>query len=133
MADTTRSNDSTGEALMSYDHRCVVFGLVKGRCPVCRGRMTAPWFARCYETSMTIDHLEAYSSGGSNEIGNLIPLCASCNSSKCANELRDWLPGRLVERQVTSAQTLKGQLRFAAKVAAELKTLAREVAETLAD
>lgn len=133
MSDTTtqRSADSTGEALMSYDDRAVVWQLVGRRCPVCDCLMVAPWMAFDRVSGLTIDHLVAYSEGGSNELGNLIPLCASCNSSKCAKTLIEWLPGRMVATGATKAKTASGQLRAAALMAQRLETLAAEIKAAL--
>lgn len=50
-----------------YDHRCLCCGMVPEK--------------------MTVDHVVPISLGGSNDIGNLQPLCLSCNSSKNAKTI----------------------------------------------
>ncbi len=39
---------------------------------------------------MTRDHLVAISAGGKTVQSNIIPACGSCNSSKGADDFRDW-------------------------------------------
>jgi len=43
---------------------------------------------------MSIDHVVPLSRGGKHEIENLLPACRSCNSSKGAKLLEEWLPLR---------------------------------------
>lgn len=51
------------ELVKQYDHRC----------------------AYCHEQKpLTVDHVKALSRGGSNDIGNIVPACRSCNSRKGA-------------------------------------------------
>lgn len=40
---------------------------------------------------LTIDHIAPLAAGGLNEIGNLIPCCKYCNSSKNTKRVEDWL------------------------------------------
>ena len=44
--------------------------------------------------NMSIDHVIPLSKGGTHEIDNLLPACRSCNSSKGARPLEEWLPKR---------------------------------------
>jgi 5-methylcytosine-specific restriction endonuclease McrA len=44
---------------------------------------------------LTVDHLVALKSGGSNSIENLVPACKSCNSSKGTAPVAAWLAGRI--------------------------------------
>lgn len=37
--------------------------------------------------SLTVDHVKPVSKGGANDIGNIQPLCGSCNSSKSTREV----------------------------------------------
>lgn len=41
-------------------------------------------------TRMTKDHLHAISAGGATIQSNIVPACSSCNSSKGAEDFRDW-------------------------------------------
>ena len=43
---------------------------------------------------MSLDHVVPLSRGGTHEIDNLLPACRSCNSSKGAKLLEEWLPSR---------------------------------------
>jgi 5-methylcytosine-specific restriction endonuclease McrA len=48
--------------------------------------------AHCNSSSkMTIDHIVPLSRGGKHSIGNLQPLCQSCNYSKSNKTLTEWL------------------------------------------
>lgn len=55
--------------------------------------------AYCGGKHETWDHVVAISSGGKSEAGNVVPACRSCNSSKKAKPLSDWLErcGRITE------------------------------------
>lgn len=54
----------------SYDYRC----------------------AYCFtEAKLTVDHIVPISKGGKDEPGNVVPACKSCNCSKQAKELKEWL------------------------------------------
>ncbi len=44
------------------------------------------------ELFLTQDHFIPLSKGGGYELGNIIPSCLSCNSSKCANDFNTWYP-----------------------------------------
>lgn len=44
------------------------------RCAVCRQEM--PW------ENLEMDHIVHYGHGGTNDIGNMQPLCHACNTSK---------------------------------------------------
>ncbi|HAT1242480.1 TPA: HNH endonuclease [Corynebacterium striatum] len=39
---------------------------------------------------MTLDHVVPLSRGGKNTIGNALPACQSCNSSKHSKLLAEW-------------------------------------------
>lgn len=43
---------------------------------------------------LTKDHVVPLSRGGSNHIGNIVPACLSCNSSKCNKLLIEWKNSR---------------------------------------
>lgn len=51
-----------------------IFNKTKGHCAYCGLRLEAACFS--------IDHLQPRALGGGNENDNLLPVCASCNSSK---------------------------------------------------
>lgn len=113
-AQTARPADTTGDALLSRAGRLMGYFLVGKRCPVCRQRLT---FDGDKKTGCTYDHVVPYAKGGA-VVGNLIPMCASCNSSKQDTDLEEWLPGRLVDTEVAS--TTRGAKRM---VKAELKKI----------
>lgn len=60
---------------------CVIF--FKGSCCYC-GATTKKG------QTLTRDHLVAVSNGGKTEQVNIVPACASCNSSKGKQDWRDW-------------------------------------------
>jgi 5-methylcytosine-specific restriction endonuclease McrA len=39
---------------------------------------------------MQIEHLEPISKGGAHDIGNIVPACASCNTSKRSHPMETW-------------------------------------------
>lgn len=45
----------------------------------------------CQGPRQCLDHVIALKSGGSHSADNLVPACISCNSSKGATQLADWL------------------------------------------
>lgn len=96
MASTTtaRSYETTGDELLCREGR-IIAGLLAGwRCPCCGARMAIGHGPRAQW--LTIDHVEAHANGG-GVIGNLVPLCMSCNSSKRdAADLQSWAETRLV-------------------------------------
>jgi 5-methylcytosine-specific restriction endonuclease McrA len=123
---TQRNWTTTGEALMVRRHRLVAFDLCNRRCPVCARRMT---MGTDKIAGLTIDHLIAWALLGGGDLGNLIPLCASCNSSKGKRNLVAWLVKRMPAVRATRAKTRAGILRAAAaradalvKLAADLKS-----------
>jgi 5-methylcytosine-specific restriction endonuclease McrA len=51
--------------------------------------------AYCGETrNLTRDHIVPLARGGTNNINNIVPACASCNSSKWANDMVEWYTSR---------------------------------------
>lgn len=71
------------------------------------------------EARLTVDHVTALSRGGEHRISNLLPCCKSCNSSKNASEVTDWLERKhgvvglasvimFMERQPDWLQKLRG-------------------------
>ena len=55
----------------------------------------------------TIDHFISLRSGGTDELGNLVPACWSCNASKNHRSIEQWRDslrwksiGRLTQRQI---------------------------------
>lgn len=51
----------------------------------------SPCFYCGSKDSITMDHVVPLSRGGSHGIGNLVPACAKCNSSKGNKYLSEWL------------------------------------------
>lgn len=47
------------------------------------------------DAPMTMDHVVPVSRGGSNTIGNILPACKPCNSSKHARVLTEWRARKL--------------------------------------
>lgn len=123
---TARHYTTTGDALLSRKGRRIGFALVGGRCPVCRSRMA---FDGDKKTGLTYDHVTAHAAGGGAE-GNLVPMCASCNSSKRDRDLSEWLPGRLVATGVASSP--RGAARVAPRTEAALTDLAAKLHDELA-
>lgn len=79
------------------------------RCAACG------WTARTLRRGarLSIDHLVAHSLGGDNADANLVILCGSCNSSKGARPLREWLArgGHRRRGLVAPAATVEATLR----------------------
>lgn len=62
------------------------------------------WCGReLWDKHVTKDHLQPLSRGGSDDITNVVPACRSCNSrkgSKTADEFRQYLDQRALERRL---------------------------------
>lgn len=74
-----------GESNVSYSHQqwketVIFFG---GECAYCGRTMHKG-------ERLTRDHLEPVKEGGTTTQANIVPACASCNSSKGAEEWREW-------------------------------------------
>lgn len=74
-----------GEADVEYSHQqwketVIFFG---GECAYCGRTMHKG-------ERLTRDHLEPVSEGGRTVQSNIVPACATCNSSKGATEWREW-------------------------------------------
>lgn len=48
-----------------------------------------------------LDHVVPLSRGGSHSIGNLVPSCRSCNSTKSHRTVMEWRLGKVVPRAVS--------------------------------
>lgn len=74
-----------GEESPDFSHQewkeCLIF--FQGECAYC-GATTRKG------QRLTRDHLEPISSGGRTIQSNIVPACASCNSSKGAEDFREW-------------------------------------------
>lgn len=79
------SQKRRGEALPELSHQewkeCLIY--FGGECAYC-GCTTRKG------QRLTKDHLEPISQGGRTVQGNIVPACASCNSSKGSDEWRTW-------------------------------------------
>ena len=76
--------------ILPYNHPSVrrfVWAMTDGRCAYC-GILTNPFH------NFTIDHIVPRHLGGTDDPGNLLPACASCNSSKGCLAPEVWLPSR---------------------------------------
>lgn len=74
-----------GESGMEYSHQSwkqtvIFFG---GECCYCGRTMRKG-------ERLTRDHLEPVSTGGATTQDNIVPACQSCNSSKGAEDFKDW-------------------------------------------
>lgn len=58
-------------------------------CAYCEVKL-APW-GRAFPNSLQWDHVIPLSKGGTNSVGNILPTCRTCNRSKSARFLSDWL------------------------------------------
>lgn len=72
-----RANELVGKFTESDWKRLVNY--YRGRCAYCGN-----------ESVLTVDHVVPLSRGGTNYIGNLLPACQSCNSSKHNLFLVEW-------------------------------------------
>jgi 5-methylcytosine-specific restriction endonuclease McrA len=80
-------------------------------------RLRAATFARyghvCYRCggyATTVDHAVPVARGGTHDLSNLRPACASCNSSTGAsmgNRLRPWRPLSPAQRHAIAAKTAR--------------------------
>lgn len=63
-------------------------------------RLVQRYGGRCFycevEAPMTMDHVVPISRGGTHSIGNLLPACAKCNSSKRHRTVMEWRMNRRV-------------------------------------
>ena len=86
---------SAAQRRMSIEHPHLVFFVSPQRLTISRDRRLeiierdGPFCAYCGveldEATFTVDHIEAFSKGGSDDPDNLTVACRSCNSSKGAN------------------------------------------------
>lgn len=74
-----------GEEAPDFSHQewkeCVIF--FGGECAYCGGTTRKG-------QRLTRDHLEPISKGGRTVQSNIVPACATCNSSKGAEEFKEW-------------------------------------------
>lgn len=118
---TQRDWTTTGSALLCDRGRLIALRTAENRCPVCKVRMYLPG-AKREANDMWIDHIEACANGGGND--QIVPMCLSCNCSKGATPLAEWLPGRLV---VVRKLTQRGAKGVARKVEQEIYSLSRQL------
>jgi 5-methylcytosine-specific restriction endonuclease McrA len=125
-ATTKRSNETTGDALLSRKGRMIAHSLVAGRCPICGRKISVQCADR--RKRLEIDHYVAHAAGGSRH-GNLIAMCGSCNASKGASAISEWLPGRLL--RLNLASTLRGARRSTTLRLRKLEALRDELTAAL--
>jgi 5-methylcytosine-specific restriction endonuclease McrA len=77
---TRRSKRSSGASIVTERDIRRLVNRYRGCCAYC-GDATA---------KLTIDHVVPFKRGGRHTIGNLVPACQSCNSSKGARLLSAW-------------------------------------------
>lgn len=107
---------NTGSNLATDPERLELGRLVDWRCPCCNARMSSNG---AEDHGLTVDHVLAHIRGGSDLPGNLIPLCASCNSSKRDELLEEWLPKRMCA--IHGKKRLSTGIKYAAPVAAHIE------------
>lgn len=99
----TTQRTNTGANLASRPERLAMGRLVGWACPVCSRRINS---SGCSKRGLQVDHLHAHALGGSDEPGNLIPLCGQCNAAKRDHELTEGLAYAV--RAATRLKTLNG-------------------------
>ena len=72
-AEPSLSHQEWKEAMLFFGGECAYCGCT----PRCNQRLTR-------------DHLQAVSAGGTTTRADIVPVCSSCNSSKGAEDFRDW-------------------------------------------
>ena len=73
-----------------YNHpsiRSLVWDMTDGRCAYC-GVQTNPF------RDFTVDHIMPRCQGGTDDLTNLLPCCAACNSAKGGMDPQRWLKSR---------------------------------------
>lgn len=80
---------------------------------------------------LTLDHVTPCELGGTNEAGNLVTACVSCNSAKQDLTLRQWL-GVLRDRGVETAGLAAKIRRHTARNLARFRVQVAELAELAA-
>lgn len=83
-----------GLAPLSPDGAEAIAELFEGLCAYCE----------CAATSW--DHLHPVAGGGKTEPGNIVPACASCNSSKKDRDVFDWMLVRGVRHKPALVEAL---------------------------
>lgn len=68
-----------GRTALSAEVRAAVFSKNRGLCWYCRCELT---LEPRQPNSFTVDHVIAFSQGGSDDIENLVPACRTCNCRK---------------------------------------------------
>lgn len=73
-------------------------------------RLVRRYDSRCFycgeAAAMTMDHIVPLSRGGKHTIGNIVPACLSCNSSKHDRFIVEW---RVACRGVDPMKTMRGR------------------------
>lgn len=68
----------------SNSEKAAVWNKTRGCCSYCNQKLN-PF------TEFTVDHVVPVSRGGTHELGNLVPCCRSCNSSKSAQDVDSFM------------------------------------------
>jgi 5-methylcytosine-specific restriction endonuclease McrA len=75
----------------SFTERTLIFRKTKGRCYLCQAKLVFEEYGKSY--GWNIDHKFPRMRGGSNDLKNLWPACASCNHDKGCSTKREYLNG----------------------------------------
>lgn len=74
-------HSARGRIPLTREMRLAVIEKTHGHCVYCGCRLT---LTNGYANSYHADHVLPVTKGGTNDIGNLVPACANCNSRKSA-------------------------------------------------
>lgn len=80
-----RARERNAPGVLSTDIKTKLFALQKGKCPVCRSKLSA---------KTDLDHILPLCLGGANEDKNVQLLCQSCNRSKSKKHPIDFAQSR---------------------------------------
>jgi 5-methylcytosine-specific restriction endonuclease McrA len=80
-------------------------------------------------TSLQRDCVQALSRGGRYTLDNIAPACASCNASKCNDEVTGWLRRKRLDERAFLLRHVQIQAAMAARFSAEQDDLS-EAAES---
>ncbi len=85
------------------------------------GALTAAWGGCAYcgavGVPMQRDCVQPISRGGRYTLGNIAPACASCNASKCNDEVTGWLRRKRLDERAFLERHLRIQADLARRFA----------------